>query len=232
MLDRESTFADPEIIKLLQTRFIPVALDQAWQRRPKGAEGGCWRRMAGQGDRASEGFRNTTQGFYIAAADGKLLAYNNNRGPERIGRVMNEILTGFQPPKVSGISRQRVDERYNPLPPAGGLVLRVRAKVLDGYEPPTDPWRQIFQSALSRDNMWVSSREHTALANGQVTSSLAQRLARFHLVDNTRGEAPMWEPAEVRQAELMLAGGQLRGSVHLETANGRRGYRAQLLGEV
>ena len=29
MLDRESTFAQPEIVEMLKTRFVPVAIDQA-----------------------------------------------------------------------------------------------------------------------------------------------------------------------------------------------------------
>ena len=36
--------------------------------------------------------------------------------------------------------------RYSPEPPEGGLVLRVHAKVLDGYEPTTNRWRAIFQA--------------------------------------------------------------------------------------
>ena len=30
MLDRESTFRDPEIVSLLKSRFIPVAIDQTY----------------------------------------------------------------------------------------------------------------------------------------------------------------------------------------------------------
>lgn len=85
MLDRESTFADPEIVKLLQTKFIPVAIDQAYQRRQKDAEGDFYRKIAGQGPRSN--FRSTTQGLYAATPDGKLLFYNNNRGPERFDFV-------------------------------------------------------------------------------------------------------------------------------------------------
>ena len=32
MLDRASTFADPKIVNLLQTRFVPAAIDQFYQR--------------------------------------------------------------------------------------------------------------------------------------------------------------------------------------------------------
>jgi hypothetical protein len=62
--------------------------------------------------------------------------------------------------------------------------------------------------------------------------SVKARLARFHLIDNTRGEPPLWGRDEVRQLRLMLREGRLAGSVHLETKAGDRGYRAHLLGFV
>ena len=77
MLDRESTFKDAEIVSLLKSRFIPVAIDQAYQRRQKDTEGDFYRKIAGQGPRNN--FKSTTQGLYLATASGKLLGYNNNR---------------------------------------------------------------------------------------------------------------------------------------------------------
>ena len=59
MLDRESTFANPAIVKLLQTRFIPVAIDQAYQRRQKDNEGKFYQKIANQGPRKIG--RGTTQ---------------------------------------------------------------------------------------------------------------------------------------------------------------------------
>ena len=84
MLDRASTFADPEIVELLKTKFVPVALDQAYQRRQKDTEGDFYRKIAGQGPRKD--FKNgTTQGLYGATADGTLLGYSNNRGANESG---------------------------------------------------------------------------------------------------------------------------------------------------
>lgn len=232
MLDRASTFADPEIVELLKNRFVPVAIDQAYQRRQQDAEGEFYRKIAGQGPRNN--FQGTTQGLYIATADGSLLSYNNNRGPARIKRLMHEALKSVQtnPSKIAAVTGGKLDPRYNPTPPDGGLVVRVQAKVLGGYEPTDDPWRNIFQSALSRDNLWISKSEHQALVRGQVPTTLQQRIARFHLVDNTRGEPPMWRENEVRELNMTLNDGRLSGRVRLETANGDRGYEAALYGRV
>ena len=235
MLDRESTFAQPEIVEMLKTRFVPVAIDQAYQRRQKDTEGDFYRKIAGQGPRSN--FNSTTQGFYIATAGGKLLLYNNNRNPERVARLMAEKLDEFKKlgadrAEIAAIESTSIDEKFNPDPPQGGLVVRVHARILDGYEPTTDKWKAIFQSAMSRDNLWISASDHEALARGEVPQALQMRIAKFHLVDNTRGEPPMWSDKEVRSVSMKLIDGELTGKVQLETDDGKRGYDAELLGEV
>ncbi len=230
MLDRESTFKDPEIVSLLKSRFIPVAIDQAYQRRQKDTEGDFYRKIAGQGPRNN--FKGTTQGLYLATASGQLLGYNNNRGGDRIRRMMKKALEGFEAPAAAVIKRSKVDARYNPKPPEEGLVVRVQSKVLGGYEKTEDRWRKIFQDTLSRDNLWVTKEEQDALAAGRIPPALQKRIARYHLVDNTRGEPPMWKADEIRSIEFSLKDGRLRGSVHLETASGERGYKVSLLGHV
>lgn len=230
MLDRASTFADPQIVSLLKNKFVPVAIDQWYQRRQKDAEGEFYRRIAGQGPRNN--FNATTQGLYIATADGKLLAFNNNRGPERIKRLLEQSLKGFQPAPAPALKKGAADPRFDRTPPPGGLIVRVTAKVLGGYEETDDAWQRIFQSALSRDNLWIRKDEHEALVRGVLLDSLKRRIARFHLIDSTRGEPPMWEAAEIRKLELQLANGKLTGAVQLETKSGDRGYHADLAGVI
>jgi hypothetical protein len=235
VLDRASSFADPEIVKLLQTEFVPAAIDQAYQRRQQDNEGEFYRRIAGQGP--LKDFEDTTQGFYVATAGGDLLLYNNNRDPAKLRRLLREKLAEFRASpaarrEVGAITAEKVDRRFNVEPPEGGLVVRVRAKVLGGYEPTTDPWRAIFQESVSRDNLWIKADEHEALVRGEVPLSLQRRLARFHLVDNTRGEPPLWSEDDIRSLEIRLDDGRLTGRVHLETERGDRGYDAELLGHV
>lgn len=230
MLDRESTFADPQIIKLLQTRFVPVAIDQAYQRRQKDAEGEFYRKIAGASPRNN--FNGTTQGLYIATASGKFLAFSNHRSPDRIRRMIDKALEAFKPGAASAIDPGSPDQRFNPKLPEGGLVVRVRAKVLGGYEKTNDRWRKIFQAAVSRDNLWITPKEHQSLVRGEFSKSLQLRIARFHLIDNTRGEAPSWKPQAVRTLDLSLDQGRITGSVRLQTASGDRGYEAEVLGFV
>ncbi len=230
MLDRESTFADPAIVKLLQTRFIPVAIDQAYQRRQKDNEGKFYQKIANQGPRKLG--RGTTQGLYTANASGQLLAFTNNREATRVLGMMNGALKKYRPVKVAALDKGTPDARYNPKLPKGGLVVRVTSKVLGGYEEPENEYRKIFQQSLGRDNLWISASEHAALTKSQLPQSLLQRLAQFHLVDNTRGEPPMWRENEIQKLQGTLRNGQLHATVQLKTAKGDRGYEAELLGRI
>jgi hypothetical protein len=230
VIDRESTFANPAIVKLLQTRFIPVAIDQAYQRRQKDNEGKFYQKIANQGSRKVG--RGTTQGLYTADASGQLLAFTNNRGASRVLGMMNGALKKHRPVKVTAIAKGTPDARFNPKPPKGGLVVRVTSKVLSGYEEPENEYRRIFQQSLGRDNLWISAIEHAVLAKGQLPQSLLKRIARFHLIDNTRGEPPMWEPNEIKKFEGTLRNGRLRATVQLKTAKGDRSYEAELLGHI
>ena len=156
---------------MLRTQFIAVAIDQAYQRRQQDAEGEFYRKIAGQGPRNN--FQSTTQGFYIATAAGGLLLYNNNRDPEKLNRLMQQHLQEFKAPSsATPISPGTVDARYNPSLPKEGCIVRVQARVLGGYPPTTDRWQKIFQSSLSRDNLWISKAEQQALTKGQVMQSL------------------------------------------------------------
>lgn len=231
MIDRASTFANPEVIELIKSRFIPVAIDQAYQRRQQDDEGDFYRQIASQGPRHD--FKNgTTQGLYVGTADGKFLGYTNNRSPERVLGMLNQALKKYDPVDFTPPEAKRFDPRWNVKPPEGGLVVRVTAKVMGGYKPTDDEFKQAFQQSLARDNLWIRADEHQALVAGKLPVSLTRRLARFHLVDNTRGEPPMWKPDEIKSIDLKLKDGRVTGNVHLETADGKRGYRCGVYGVV
>jgi len=229
VIDRASTFADPKIIKTLQEKFVSVAIDQAYQRRQKDAEGEFYRKIARQGPR-SDFANGTSQGLYVATSDGKFLGYSNHRSPKRIESLLQGSLDKFQPGESKPIEAGESDSQYNPKPPAGGLVLRVRAKVMGGYPETTDKWKMIFQNAISRDNLWVTSEETEALVDGIVSRSLMARIAQFHLVDNTRGEPTMWKDSEITSIDLEIKDGQLQGEFSIEAKNGKRGFTGRLFG--
>lgn len=208
--------------------YVPVAIDQANQRRQKDTEGDFYRKIASQGPRND--FKNgTTQGFYLASADGKLLAYTNHRSPDRMLKTLrsarNQATGGATP-----VQRTKTDKRYAFTLPEGAAVVRVNGKVLGGYQAAQTQHETIMRSAISRDNLWITAEEQVALASGTLPTAFLSRFVRYHLVDGTRGEPPMWRSTEVQDVDLVLKGGTLRGHVRLGTKSGDRAYDARVLG--
>jgi len=214
--------SDPEIVALLKTRFIPVALNVVFHQHQRDAEGDFYRGFAMEGG----------QGLYACQADGKRLGYTNHRAPERTKALLAQALADVRPVGAPAAKAGRPDSWWVRRPPEGGLIANVTSKVLGGYEKSDNLWRQAAQSSLGRDHLWVRKDEREALARGEFPASLARRIARFHLFDNTRGSPVLWGKDEVRKADLALKDGRITGTAHLETASGDRGYKAELLGIV
>lgn len=225
-----SILSDPEIVDLIKSKFVPVAVDQHDHRRRKDAEGVLFAKVLKQAGRGLEGM---AQGFYLITADGTLLAFANATSGPEMKRLIATALKKFDPTgETTQIEKGERDARFVYEPPAGGLVLRITSKVLAGYEEAKGGSAAIYQNALGRDHLWLRKDEAEALVRGELPQSVQVRWARFHLVDNTRGEPPFWRADELRTLEWTLKEGRLAGSVHLETKSGDRGYRAQVLGFV
>ena len=214
-------------MRLLRTRFVPVAVDQHIHRRLQDAEGKMFAKVLRQAGRDLDG---GAQGVFCFTPDGTLLTFQNVAATEPVLRLLNGALRKFDPAAVATDAPLPADFKLPlPEPPPGGLIVDVTSKVLGGYE---GTETRYWQESIGRDHLWIRKDEAAALAQGKFPVSLQQRLACYHLVDNTRGEPPMWEAGEIKQLELTIADGQIRGSVHLETRRGDRGYQAQVLGII
>lgn len=216
------------MVELISARCVPVAVDQHIHRHLQDSEGELFDRVLKQAGRGLDGY---SQGVYIFTAEGKLLAFANTSDAGRVKRLLETAFKKFTP----GEKLFPVDEanfvRALPAPPQGGLVVDVTTKVLGGYGA-NDRRAERYRNSLGRDHLWVRKDETESLARGIFPESLASRLVRFHLIDNTRGEPPMWRADEVKKLELSLQDGRVTGSIHLETKNGDRGYQADMLGFV
>jgi hypothetical protein len=243
--------------------FIPVTGDDWYERRRDDAEGIFFRGVADQGPRKGEG-GSTRQGIYLLTADGKLLAYKNSQDAS----VMREVLaTGLKewkklppdhrkPGAVKVEDLDKPDARYTRTLPEGGLILTVYTRILDTKE------QDILCKGncdtpggdrAARDHLWLTKGEWQSLipakpAKGDsfaVPEAVADRILRFHLIDNTRGEPPMWTAKEIRSKRLTLRvekaddnGVHLRleGSAllatHEDPAKADRGFDARMLGDV
>jgi hypothetical protein len=259
---RALAFADAEIIRLARDEYVAVTGDDWYERRRQDDEGRFFRGVANQGPRKGPGGA-TRQGIYLLTADGKLLAYKNcGQSPEATRDLLQQGLREWR--KLTAERRQagavRVgepgtpDRRYHRPTPPGATIVNVHARCLDrdsggalcSLDPKASPGH-----AASRDHLWVTSEDTAALvpaeprkgARSPVPANLAQRILRFHLLDNTRGEPNYWERRDLRKwtltvevqdaiaerIELVLRGNALLAT-HDDPSQAKRGYEAQLLG--
>lgn len=205
-----------------------MAVDQHIHRTRKDAEGEMFAKVLRQ---AGRGLGGTSQGVYLFTAEGKLLGFSNTADASHVRRLLESALKKFDPSAPAVKLPEVKADAVLPQPPAGGLVVDVTTKLLGGYDPDDERGRRYLES-VGRDHLWLRKDETEALARGDLPDSVKRRLVRYHLIDNTRGEPPMWSDADIKKLELTLKDGRLAGSVHLETRSGERGYQADILGYV
>jgi hypothetical protein len=259
-------FSDREIIRIATEDFVPVAADDWYQRRRQDEEGKFWMSVAQQGrPREDEG---TRQGIYCFTADGKLLAYKNagNR-PDVMRDTIRQGLRDWQ--KLPEASRKpgavkvddpaTLDNRFARTPPHGGLIVNVYTRILDVAKSNPFEKGELCRGkcstpggeAAARDHLWLTEAEWKGLIpteakRGQkvaMTPAVAERILRFHLTDNTRGEPPMWTRDQIRKHEMTLTVEEvtplrmrLDGWALLATRpdaeNAERGFDVRLLGYI
>ena len=258
-----SAFADADIIRMATEDFVPVTADDWYQRRRQDAEGEFFRKMASQGPRKGEG-GGTRQGIYALTADGELLSFKNaGQNPEVTRDELKRALARFKrlpesrraPKAVEVGDAGKTDPRYTRTPPPDGLIVRVHTRILDkvGDEFCKGACKTTGGDAAARDFLWLTQGEVRSLAPAKtdpgftydMPKAIADRIVRFHLVDNTRGEPPFWARQQVRRAKLSLTvenvtpdGIELRldGGALLATdadlSKADRGYEVRLRGEL
>jgi hypothetical protein len=263
---RALVFSHPEVVRQVQRSFVAYAGDQWYLHRQQDAAGAFFWKVAQQGHNQELPEDQTRQGIYVATPDGELLGSLNSwsaaktlamlrsaaeqwaqRAPQRLGQQATRRDLKPAAGATSSGAGHREDPRYARQPPSGGLILNVYSRI-----PPETPGGQwTLNRATGRDHMWLTREEwHSLLpagwqtgARSSVPRAVAERLIRFHLVDNVRGEPPFWSREEIRQAELTLVvedatAGRLRleGTARMQApANNwgaERGYDARLQGTL
>ena len=220
-MGRVSAFADPEIIQLASEKFIPVTVDDWYQRRRQDAEGQFFIKVANQGPRKGQG-GGTRQGIYCLTADGELLAFKNAGNSAEVTREqLNQALAKFKklpdnrrlPGAVAIESFGKPDANYVRTPPANGLILRVHGRILDKKDGEVCKAACDFPGGdrASRDFLWLTANESKALIpkpelgySYSLPTAVTKRIARFCLIDNTRGEPEFWKGTDVRKADFSL----------------------------
>lgn len=263
MAGRAFAFADPEIIRLTHTAYVPVSADDWYQRRREDAEGDFFRKVASQGPRKGKD-GETMQGIYVLTADGELLAYTN--AGQDVKAIREQLRRGLEKWNALPAKRRdacavtiephgKLDANYTRIVPKGGLVARAHARILDKT---ADGYMKGITTVggsnkASRDFLWLTAEEVRQLAPTKpekditypMPAKIAERIARFHLIDNTRGEPPMWQKSELRKQTFMMTvvkvteyaielrlGGEVLLCNDADPMKANRGYEATLHGKL
>jgi serine/threonine-protein kinase len=256
LTSRTQVFSDAGILRQLGDNFVPTALDDWCQRRRKDAEGDFFATVWKQRNPIPQGAGR--QGFYCLTASGKLLAFKHSIfDPETMRSFMQQGLAEWrkhpEAPRKAGTigAPASVDTRYQLAPPAGGRIISVYTRILENDG--RGGWRRGTSTvpggaSAARDHLWLTPAEVASLVPGSprdgavlpLPARVADRLVRFHLVDNTRGEPEYWQRDDVRSLQLTLTVREvtaeqvqmtLEGHVVL-TAAANRGYDVRLVGEL
>jgi hypothetical protein len=219
---------DPELVKLLSTRFVPVAVDHEVERR-KDAEGELYRKVAGKAVSNSV--------FAFDPCGKRLFQRLGGDIYQKYNPALAAVLEDYQPTKADAKSVSTGTDRdeHFYLVPSDAVVVHVTSRMVrEGKEwPGPQRW--------GRDNLWIRKDEVAALARGQLPESLKKRIARCHLINTTGGHltaGAMWKPEHVKRLEMKLADGRLTGAVDLEgwvkgpARNDHSRYSVHLLGFV
>lgn len=206
---------------------IPVASDDWYNRRKRDAEGEFFRSVSNQGPRKNKGVGGSTrQGMYIFTASGKLLGYRNNWDPNNMRLEIQRALKKFaalpakdRTPgaiKVPDLNASDFDKGYYRPVPTNGLVVRVHSRLIErdgkAFKTCSELPSGILGLMTARDHLWIQEKELKALLPGnpkagqiiEMPTKIAERINRFHLVDNTRGEPPFWSRKEVHSTSMKL----------------------------
>jgi hypothetical protein len=240
--DRLLVFANAEVKKLLKEEFVTVAADDWYQRRRKDKVGEFFAKVVDQSPRKGV---HTKQGHYIFTATGKLLGFNNNRGPEKRLAMIKDALSEWDKlPK--GVRKVDIPEHgkndqgfYRELP-KGGQIVKVYTRCLEERSGRLQKLADNKIGNLSAvDHLWLQHLEVRQLGNlivsggGPISNAVSLRIAKFHLRDNTRGEPRDWKTNEVKEWSLKVDGqGKVSGNFLIGSADGQMGYQGKIEGMI
>lgn len=259
VVGREAEFGDPEFVKLLSRRFVPVSVNSYKMFFAQTDDGEFLRKVfdgamnrAGLTRVGKQKFRNEkgeevvhdNQGNFTCDVQGNLLGGQKGRWAGSSVQSATAALNDFEKrkgqladQKVSLPPADQDTMTYGPQPPDGGLVVEQTIKVIGGHQDRNsmDAGLQgragYYAKSLGLDRLWIRRDEAELLAQGKLPESLTNRIVLYHLRDNTCGQLwHFWSAKDVKKSEIRLEEGRLTGKVHLEKK--KHGYEAELLGFV
>jgi hypothetical protein len=232
VIARQSVWSDPEV-KALAGQLIPAADEVGRLQSGGDAECRLFQKIAEQGHFAGRTTPSRTrQGTYATTADGTLLASWNSNDPRLVFHKLREALETWDRIKAEGVRfpregplnsavLTRADRSY----PKRGLVLKVNTRDLPRDPPENGQWTH----AWNQDFAWFSKEEAGQFLPGEVEPDrprdvpriVVERLVRFHLLDNVRGQTPPFPVHAIENASLSSRVTTVNGEVVCLRLDGR-----------
>ncbi|MEM6671833.1 MAG: hypothetical protein AAF726_03260 [Planctomycetota bacterium] len=185
------------------------AADEVW-RLQRGSDEDCllFQRWSNRGKRITD--RGTRQGFWVFSPGGEVLGRINSRNPEKVCAMLDGALERWAElddkarqldPTAEVAPAHRWEDGY----PDGGLALERFSRDIDERSPEGEP-----SNRWNRDTVWFSAGEvramlpqSTAVGDTFALDVLADRLARYVLVDDAHGQTLPYATQELERAELV-----------------------------
>ncbi|MEM7783634.1 MAG: hypothetical protein AAF623_09800 [Planctomycetota bacterium] len=173
-------------------------------------EGSFFRKIAEQGHYAGRTIPTSTrQGLYIATAGGNLLSSRNTTQAKQVTGLIGRGLAAWEkinPDQIRAFGVELdADPNYTVQFPEGGMILRETMRDLPREDQVRfETWRHNF------DHVWLTRDEVNAFIpealepdfQYSVRESVVRKLARFHFVDQVKGEATPYRDSQVKNAVL------------------------------
>ena len=174
MVAREAVLNNAEIVKILRSRFVPIAIDNVDNLNMTAAEKEFLK---------DKGLKFSTQGMSVFTAAGKLLALGGGFEADHVKQMLSKSLAKYRPEESVTVPPRDEKDPMLRRPPDGGLVLHVTWKVLGDYDRSQSPllsktrrYDKFVQDALGVDRLWVRADEAAELAKGTFPESLRKRM--------------------------------------------------------
>jgi hypothetical protein len=157
------------------------------------------------------GVPNTKQGIYAATPSGLFLASTNTLDGAQMAAMLRRALDKWKTLSKrerllsDDPSKARIDRHLNQYP-SDGLVLKVFSRDIERDDLPNDwtgiAWNLDFAWFRKEEMAQILPRELSKGASVEWPEALAKRLARFHLVDNVRGQTDGYEEPAIVEAKI------------------------------
>ena len=229
--DRLFVWSDPAV-QALAAEFVPAADDAGSLKRGHGLDSALFHRIAEQGHFAGRVVpTDSRQGVYAVTAAGRLLDSINTTDPRRLQVMLATALARWQ--ALSDEERRAQSEpsvttsATNRTATTEGRVLRVHSRDLPRDAAADGAIRDGREAGTvgNQDHVWLSVDDIRSFlpespgTRRRVSRSLVARIARFHLVDNVRGQSLPFDAAAIEHAELwstLTAGDDRTATLRLE----------------